>query len=266
MLFLRSLVSASLSLLLFCTAGQSGQTQAQERSQWSEATLPQGSLTRYFRYYVPKNLPKNAPVVILLHGGTQSMRKVVASNSGGSQAWPDLAEREKFLLIVPNGVDPTTGDPAGDRQNWHDCRTDQASIADDVGFVRQLIDWAGQTYLVNDRRIYATGSSNGGMMAYRLGMEMPDRTAAIAAFVANLPADSECQPMNQPIPTMMANGTDDPSLLRLAANWQSQQMFGEKAARVVVHRESAITDRPTLRPIAPHTEFCLNLGRNCYII
>jgi polyhydroxybutyrate depolymerase len=182
---------------------------AKPQSGWSNSQLSQGSLPRYFRYYVPKNLPERSPVVILLHGGTQSMHKVVAANSGGAQAWSELAEREKFLLIVPNGVDET-GDPAGDRQNWNDCRADQATTADDVGFMRELMNWADATYTVNNRRIYATGASNGGMMAYRLGMEMPDRIAAIAAFVANLPADSECKPKNQPIPTLIANGTADP--------------------------------------------------------
>jgi polyhydroxybutyrate depolymerase len=182
---------------------------------WQESTVVQsGNVTRYFRYYVPSNLPKNAAVVILLHGGTQSMRKIFGANSGGTLAWQPLAETEKFLLVVPNGVSET-GDTQGDRQNWNDCRPPVASsrtrtTADDVGFIRQLVTWASTQYGIDRRRVYATGASNGGLMSYRLGIELNDQIAAVAAFIANLPAASECRNAARPIPIMMSNGTADP--------------------------------------------------------
>jgi poly(3-hydroxybutyrate) depolymerase len=42
------------------------QIYAQRPTGWQAGTLTQGTTTRYFRYYLPRNLPKNAPVVILM--------------------------------------------------------------------------------------------------------------------------------------------------------------------------------------------------------
>jgi polyhydroxybutyrate depolymerase len=188
---------------------------AQRPTGWQEGTLAQGTTTRYFRYYLPRNLPKNAPVVILLHGGTQSMRRIFEPRAGGTQAWPPLAESEKFLLLVPNGVNAETGDTQGNRQNWNDCRPSVTGNrtntgADDVGFMRQLIAWAASQHSIDPNRVYATGASNGGLMSYRLGIELSNQIAAVAAFIANMPAGSECQNAPRPIPMMIANGTADP--------------------------------------------------------
>jgi polyhydroxybutyrate depolymerase len=195
-------------------------------SGWHQGSLKQDNLTRYFRYFVPKTLPNHAPVVILLHGGSQSMRKIFGRNAGGTQEWQPLAEKEKFLLVVPNGVNPQTGDTQGDQQNWNDCRqsipgTPTGSTADDVRFTRQLIAWAALHYPIDQRRVYATGASNGGEMSYRLAMELSDQVAAVAAFIANLPKDSECKPATHPVPIMILNGSQDPLML-----WQGGRVAG----------------------------------------
>jgi polyhydroxybutyrate depolymerase len=166
---------------------------------------------RWFRYYAPRNLPPHPAVVFLLHGGTQSMRELFRPNAGGTQEWVTVADDEGFLLVVPNGINVNTGDPSGDHQNWNDCRGDipNDSTADDVGFISTLIDWAVVNFSIDPERVYSTGASNGGMMSYRLAVELPDRIAAVAAFIANAPAVNECELPSTPIPVFMANGTDD---------------------------------------------------------
>lgn len=135
--------------------------------------------------------------------------------AGGTNEWPEIAEEEKFLLLVPNGTNPETGSATGDDQFWNDCRAPGSvsgpqSTADDVGFVMGLRGWAQSRFATDADRFYVTGVSNGGMMAYRLAIEQADRVAAIAAFIANLPVESECSEPATPIPVFMANGTDDP--------------------------------------------------------
>lgn len=209
-----------ISFFLVSCAGSSGIDPLPEQSEepgWHEATLEHDGLERLFRFYIPVELPSNAPVVILLHGGTQSMDAIFRPNAGGTNEWPILAEEERFLLIVPNGINVETGSPEGDNQNWNDCRTAASSPvsqsgADDVGFITELTYWAESRFGVDASRLYATGSSNGGQMAYRLAIERPDRFVAIAAFIANLPEpeDSVCKtPANQ-MPVLMVNGTADP--------------------------------------------------------
>jgi polyhydroxybutyrate depolymerase len=52
--------------------------------------------------------------------------------------------------------------------------------SDDVGFIRELINKFQSEFNIDANRIYITGWSNGGMMAYRLGAELSDIIAAIA--------------------------------------------------------------------------------------
>jgi polyhydroxybutyrate depolymerase len=178
-----------------------------------EQTLRHDGQTRYFRFYVPERLEDHPAAVILLHGGTQSMRKIFRPNAGGTQAWRDLADANHFLLIVPNGTNARTGDPRGDYQNWNDCRSNAgagATKADDVGFITALVDWAQEQVGIDPARVYVTGASNGGGMSYRLAIERPDRFAAVAVFIMSLPADSACGPPRTPVPILICNGTADP--------------------------------------------------------
>lgn len=182
---------------------------------WHEGTLSHNGEERVFRFYLPDDLPENAPTVVLLHGGTQSMDALFRSRAGGTNEWPAVADEEKFLLVVPNGINPETESPIGDNQFWNDCRAPGSvegpqSTADDVGFVMELESWAASRFSTDSGRFYVSGVSNGGQMAYRLAIERPDRIAGVAAFIANLPVENECGRPSSPVPVFMANGTEDP--------------------------------------------------------
>ena len=58
---------------------------------------------------------------------------------------------------------------------------------DDVGSLRALVQRMVDERGVDPARVFATGLSNGGHMAYKLGLEAPQLVAAIAAVGANLP-------------------------------------------------------------------------------
>lgn len=181
--------------------------------EWTESSMKVGAVERWYRIYRPRSLQPGAPTVLLLHGGTQSMRKLFAARAGGTRAWPDLADREGFLLVVPNGTNAETGDTRGDKQNWNDLRPadERQSDADDVRFIRQLLDHAASLHRTDPRRVYVTGASNGGMMTYRLLIEAPERFAAGASFIATLPADLRgVQAPALATPILIANGTQDP--------------------------------------------------------
>jgi len=178
-----------------------------------EKSLSHGGLERAWLIYAPPGLEKNAPAVVLLHGGTQSMRKMFAPNAGGTQAWVDLANRNHFLLLVPNAVNPDDSDPTSDRQTWNVFGPEQErrrSTADDVGFILKMLDQAEENYSIDASQVYVTGASNGGMMTFRLLIEAPERFAAGAAFIASLPADMAAVPQPKVRrPLMLYNGTLD---------------------------------------------------------
>ncbi len=184
---------------------------------WHEHSIQHGGLTRWFLTYVPASLAAGAPLVVQLHGGTGSMRTLFGSTAGASRQWPYVAEREGFLLVVPNGINPDTGDTAGDQQNWNDLRapgSDRESTEDDVGFINRVIDWGIATHRSNSLRVYMTGSSNGGSMTYRMVMEHGGRLAAVTCGSANLPTPNlKFREPDRPVPIIVLSGVEDPLMI-----------------------------------------------------
>ena len=88
-------------------------------------------------------------------------------------------------------------------------KKNRSEPADDVAFLNQMLDQLALKYSVDTRRIYATGLSDGGFMALRVGCNMADRVAAIAAVGAAMPKTMICLPA-RPVPALFINGTDDP--------------------------------------------------------
>jgi polyhydroxybutyrate depolymerase len=191
-----------------------------------ERSLRIGKIDRWFLVQPPVDPLRPAPVLLVLHGGTQSMRRLFAPEAGATRGWPELARRENALLLVPNAVNPDNGDPHSDNQNWNDLRQGMARIsaANDVGFVLSLLDWAHSTYRTDRSRVYVTGASNGGMMTFRLLMEAPERFAAGAVFVSALPSeDIRLKRPSKPTPLLIANGTLDPLVL-----WNGGKIAGDR--------------------------------------
>ncbi|MAA87336.1 MAG: polyhydroxybutyrate depolymerase [Haliea sp.] len=123
------------------------------------------------------------------------------------RAFELLADREGLVVVYADGFE----------NHWNDCRGGASYSAneeniDDVGFFRALVAVLGKTYNADLRRVYATGLSNGGHMAFRLALEAPDLIAGIAPIAANLPVQDnmDCEPSGKPVATLIINGTDDP--------------------------------------------------------
>lgn len=171
----------------------------------TDQPLIHDGVERSFHYFVPGDPPPGPlPLVLALHGGGGSADQI-AGLTGGAAPWAvlmEVAEREGFLVVYPDGVD----------QQWNDCRGDSPPTgdADDVGFLGAVIDWAVANLDADPARLFATGVSNGGMMTLRLGHELGQRLAAIAPVVANRAADDECLAPTGPLPILVIDGTADP--------------------------------------------------------
>jgi polyhydroxybutyrate depolymerase len=64
------------------------------------------------------------------------------------------------------------------------CATGNIQERDDVGFVRRVIEDIAARFRVDASRVYLTGFSNGGMLAWRFAAEHPERVAGVAAVAA----------------------------------------------------------------------------------
>jgi polyhydroxybutyrate depolymerase len=164
-------------------------------------SLTVGGLTRTYVVHAPPALDpqKPAPVVLALHEATMT---------GPLMAWfsglDATADAAGFIAVYPNG----TGGRSSYFWNAGHCCGDAArNNVDDVAFVRVVLDELATVYRIDPRRVFATGMSNGAMMAYRLAAELSDRIAAVAP-VAGTMACGEPRP-SRPVPVLHIHGTDD---------------------------------------------------------
>jgi len=70
-----------------------------------------------------------------------------------------------------------------------------------------MVEAIAREWPVDRKRIYATGMSNGGMLAYRVGCEASDMVAAIAPVAGALDTD-ECKP-SAPVSVIAFHGLAD---------------------------------------------------------
>ena len=164
-------------------------------------TIDVNGVTRSFIVQLAEAKP--APLVIVLHGNTQTGADMAKWTS-----WPAVAKREGFGVVFPDGLN----------RAWADLRplTKRAGRAppagtDDVGFIVALIEKFVTDGVADPKRIYITGLSNGGAMTMTMICARAELFAAAASVIFNLTDDmaQACHPAKQ-VPMLMINGTADP--------------------------------------------------------
>ena len=174
------------------------------------ATIEAAGLTRRYVVHVPAGYDgaRAIPLVIMLHGAGGSADEVLRWTG-----WAEQADRAGFLAVAPDGTNaqPGAGASADDElRAWNDGsgRGYPADHdVDDVAFVGRLIDDVRAQFAVDERRVYTAGFSNGASMAYRLGVELADRIAAVAPVAGHLwipPAE-----LRSPVSLFYTVGGDD---------------------------------------------------------
>lgn len=165
---------------------------------WSARTLVSGDRERCYHLYVPPGYDpaQPVPVVVSLHGFLSNPNSH-ATISG----WHELADREGFLVVYPQG----TSFP----QRWNAGTTWGTAGVDDVQFFHDLLDDLSAVAAVDHSQVYVNGFSNGGGMSVRIGCEMADRVAAIGSVAGAVVDLQDCSP-SHPVPVMAFHGTADP--------------------------------------------------------
>ncbi len=168
--------------------------------------------TRRYAIYIPKG-PGGAsyPLIFELHGGGVYIEDMTGESGLKTpyKLWMNKADSEKFIVIFPEGLNGIYGKPT-----WNDCRENStvSSTANDISFISKLLDEVSASYNINANRIYVSGTSNGGLMALRLAVELSDKIAAVAATVSAMADSSECVQPTSPISVLFMNGTNDNNL------------------------------------------------------
>ena len=169
-----------------------------------DRSLTVGGATRTYLVHLPPRFSERGPlpVVVAFHGG--------GGNSTGFKAYARLdalADREGFVVVYPDG----SGRVGRRLLTWNAgscCGGALTQNVDDVGFAVAVLRDLARELALDPARVYATGHSNGAMMAYRLAIDASERIAAIAT-VAGMMVSSHFPP-KRPVPVLHIHSVDDP--------------------------------------------------------
>lgn len=174
--------------------------------------------TGKYRRHAVEHIPSSydatqpMPLVLVLHGAFSTAKQM-----DRWAEWSSLADHEGFIVVYPEGIGIW-----GFLQHWnagHCCGKAVRDEWDDVAYIDALIDNLLERYVVDERRIFMVGFSNGGMMTYRYAAERSSRLAA-AAVVSGAIGSREspdalewCLPEPAgPVPMLVIHGTEDDSI------------------------------------------------------
>lgn len=159
----------------------------------ADRSLEHAGVTRTWRQLVPPSYDGAAPVplVVVLHGLSSPADLAL-------QQMAEHAEAHGYLLVAPQGTGPVP--------HWNIRAA--SDDADDVGFLRALLDAAGRELCVDTNRVFMAGMSNGAGMTSLAACQLSDVVAAFAP-VAGLHGPDTCEPGGRPAPIVAFHGTDD---------------------------------------------------------
>jgi polyhydroxybutyrate depolymerase len=229
-----------------------------------------GSRSRSFLVHLPPGFAERGPLPVLLafHGGGGSAQ--------GFQKYAGLdavADREGFAVVYPDG----SGRLGRRLLTWNAggcCGRASKDRIDDVGFALRVLGDLSRDLSLDQTRIYATGHSNGAMMAYRLAAEAADRIAAIAPVAGAMQLETLAP--SRPMPVLHVHSVDDPRALyggglgppfpftwaRVEHNAVERQLERWAVLDECAREPHSIEQRsvPAGRPDAGHTATLLDYG------
>ncbi|MBX6751049.1 MAG: PHB depolymerase family esterase [Micromonosporaceae bacterium] len=156
-----------------------------------------GNLNMYV--YRPDGLGSGAPVVVAMHGCSQDANTYY-TNSG----WPKYADLFRFIVIFP---EQKSANAANACFNWFTAG-DVARGQGEALSVKQMVDYAQNTYGADPNRTFVTGLSAGGAFAAVMLATYPDVFEA-GSIVAGIPYG--CAPATSPYICMFTTVSKTPA-------------------------------------------------------
>lgn len=144
-------------LIVFKSKGQTG---------WNSVTSfgsNPGNLAMYS--YAPSALPSSAPLVVVMHGCTQT-----ASQYATESAWNVLADQHQFYTVYPEQNSTNNSSKCFNWFNYGDQNRGQGEAMS----IKQMIDYMTSHFSIDTNQIYVTGLSAGACMTHVMMATYPD--------------------------------------------------------------------------------------------
>lgn len=223
-------------------------------AQEQKAAQP-GTLRRDYHLYVPDGLlatNEPAALVINLHGATPAPAFARTFGSYMQQiisGMPIHAADHGYIVAHPQGR------LHGDSQYW----VTRDNI--DTGFINGLVDELSEELPVDPQRVFLTGFSSGGMLAWKLACEYSHRYAAIAPVAADRRAAPTCDSA-RPIPALGFHGTADPTVaydggISAMETWAAEHSCSDKV--VFLDKDDTYCERWTGCNSGSDIRFCTSV-------
>ncbi|MFB4311441.1 alpha/beta hydrolase family esterase [Actinomadura sp. GTD37] len=212
-------------------------------------TIAMGGWDRPYLLHVPPGSAagKPLPLIVTLHGGLNDP-EYVRKQSG----LDEVADRQGYAVAYPEGFLGTWNAGAC-------CSFARWAGIDDMSFLDKLIDTLVAQGVADRRRVFLTGFSNGGGMAYRYACQRAERLAGIAVVSGALAIG--CTP-GKPVSVLAFHGTLDPSVPYTGGgNMDADVHFPFFAVQVVMEFWRWVDQLPALSwPVPGGPDGCVGTG------
>lgn len=173
----------------------------------SFGALSHAGRDRTWCQYTPAGAVDGAPhpLILLLHGSGGSGQASVAGDG-----WEGVAEEYGCVIVAPDALPLDAGRPPNWLSNprmWSAGQPERAGAADDVDFVRVLLDELERRGIAVEQ-LFIAGHSSGGSLAFAAAAALGARVAGLAVVAAACWVDAA--PLAAPVPTLYIVGSADP--------------------------------------------------------
>jgi polyhydroxybutyrate depolymerase len=149
----------------------------------NDYTLKVDGTPRKFIVYIPAGYDPShpTPLVFMFHGSNQN-GQIMYESTG----WAAKADAENIIVVFPYSWEYFVTEDNRMEEKWNSAGIYRivpagSDLKDDVRFVRVMLEQVKRTFNIEEKRIYASGFSNGGgFVISRLVLEMNDTFAAFA--------------------------------------------------------------------------------------
>ncbi len=164
----------------------------------NEVQIEHDGQSRRLIVTTPKTFSRQSayPILFCFHGAG-------GKAEGQSDRWSPHADKHGLIVISAEAVQSLK--KWNFKENFHD------QDYDDVGFVSKVVEILIENKIADEKAIYATGHSSGGLFSYRLAKET-GLFAAVAPMSCGMAKGAhDPQEKTQPVPIMQVIGDQDKS-------------------------------------------------------